>query len=359
MAKKSIFSLELAALVNELQSLISGTIDQIYQLDKELLIRIHVSGAGKQLLRIVPGKFCCLTGSKEMALKPSSFSMQLRKYLDHARIRTIYQHQAERILVLELEKKEKYYLITELFSKGNVVLTDEQYQIIAALEQQSWKDRSVKPGVKYIFPSSLNWKILSGPEFQNILKQSTKRNLATSLATELGLGGWYAEAVCAAAGVSKDKVPADVTLAEQKLILAALRGFIQQIENPRGFIYAEQITPFPLPGEKLLRETTTYNEAIDTLKSVELVSPYEKKIATLMRMREQQETALIHLQEEIAFNTQKAERIYEKYTPLQKLLSIVQGLRKTKNWAEIERELQKEKNITAIDLKNKKVTVNL
>src|SRR3989344_8815342 len=170
MPKKTIFSLELAAIVNELQMLVKGTIDQIYHLDPEILFRIHLPGQGKQLLRIVPGKFCCLTSRKETAPAPSSFSMQLRKYLDHAFIKKIYQQDAERILVLEVEKKEKYYIIAELFSKGNLVLTDNEHKIIAVLEQQSWKDRTVKPGVPYVFPLSMNWKTITLPEFKNIME---------------------------------------------------------------------------------------------------------------------------------------------------------------------------------------------
>jgi predicted ribosome quality control (RQC) complex YloA/Tae2 family protein len=39
-----------------------------------------------------------------------------------------------------------------LFSKGNVILTDSEFEIIAVLERQIWKERTVKPGEKYIFP---------------------------------------------------------------------------------------------------------------------------------------------------------------------------------------------------------------
>lgn len=359
MVKKTISSLELAALVPELQFLVSGRIDQIYQQEHELLFQIYVPGEGKRLLRLVPGKFCCLTTRKETVLNPSSFSMQLRKYLDHAFIQTIYQQDSERILVLEVETKNKFFLITELFSKGNVVLTDAEFKIIAVLEQQSWKDRMVKPGVKYLFPHSFDWKTLTLPALKKILERSTKRNLATALATELGLGGIYAEEVCHQAQVDKEKVPAAITVSDQKNILAALQGIQRQLKSASGFIYAEQITPFPLSGEKELKKTTTYSEAIDTLKSSELVSPYEKKIAQLTRMKEQQEAACGSLQEEITVNTQKADLIYTKYSPLQKLLSIVKELRKTKSWSEVETELKREKNIRKIDLKNKKVIIGL
>src|SRR3989344_7210493 len=176
MPKKSISSLELAALVNEMQFLVKGKIDQIYHQEKDqLLLQLHVPSKGKKLLKVIPGKFLSLTSAKETALKPSSFCMQLRKYLANAFIKNLYQKDSERIVIFELEKPETYFLIIELFSKGNIILTDKNYMIIAALENQEWKDRTVKPKEKYLFPPlEVNWKELSVKKLQSILKKSQK-----------------------------------------------------------------------------------------------------------------------------------------------------------------------------------------
>ena len=88
--------------------------------------------------------------------------MQLRKYLNNAILRGLEQKQAERIVVFELEKEERYYLIIELFSKGNVILAGQDYRIIGVLEQQAWKGRTVKVNEKYIFPPApVDWKTLT------------------------------------------------------------------------------------------------------------------------------------------------------------------------------------------------------
>ena len=92
MPKKSISSLELAALVNELQFLVNGKVSQIYHPESNvLLLQLHAPGKGKQLLKIISGKWLCLTQQKESALKPSGFCMQLRKYIDNAIIKNLYQ----------------------------------------------------------------------------------------------------------------------------------------------------------------------------------------------------------------------------------------------------------------------------
>jgi len=362
MAKKSISSLELAALVKELQFIVKGKISQIYhQEKKELFLQLHARGEGKQLLKIIPGKYLCLSHEKgDSPLRPTGFCMQLRKYLNNAFIKAIEQKDSERIVIFELEKQGDYFLIFELFSKGNIVLTDKDYKIIGSLERQIWKDRTVKQGEIYIFPAAgVNWKKMSEKELAELFQKSDRKNLATCLATEIGLGGLYAEEICKRQGIDKNKLPGEVNTKEIKLILQTIKEFIKLVEEPQGFIYENEIAPFPLEGEEAKEIKKTYNEAIDTIKPFEVISPYDKKIKTIEKTAEQQEEALLSLQEKIEHNTKKGEVIYEKYAPLQKLLEIVKEMRKSKEWTEVATELKKEKNIKSVNLKKKTVVIDL
>ncbi len=362
MPKKNLTSFELTAIINELQFLVNGRISQVYHQEKmELLFQLHAIGEGKKLLKIVPGKFLCLTGRKETPLKPSSFCMQLRKYLNNAFIRKIEQKGSERVVVFEIEKKEKYYLIIELFSRGNLILTDSKNMIIAALEQKRWKDRNVRVKEKYIFPTAgINWKKLNEKELTIILKKSEKKNLATSLATEIGLGGLYAEEVCKLAEVDKDKLQKNVTEKEIKAILKSLKELLKLAEKPTGFIYDDQITPFELKDVKENKKTKTYNEAMDTLNPFEIVSPYEQKIISSKRIITSQELSIKKQESKIELNKKKGEIVYENYQPLQKIIDYVNSARKEgKEWLGIEKELKKVKKIKGISLKNKKIVIDL
>jgi len=358
--KKSIASLELAALINELQILLRGTVSQIYHPnEKEIFIQIHANGS-KYLLKIISGKFLCLTNKKETALTPTSFCMQLRKYLDHAYLKSIQQKNGERIALLEFEKKEKFYLIIEFFSKGNIILADKDYHIIGTLEQQLWKDRIIKVKEQYKFPATgLNWKEMTEKQFSDMLSSSEKKNLATSLATELGLGGIYAEELCVLSEVNKDLPPTEVDKKSIKQLFTSFQEILKLIKKPHGYFYTEQITPFPLKNQQVLKETPTYNEAIDTIRLEQKTSPYDKKIKTLEKTIESQQESINKQENDIIINTKKADLIYEKYTPILKLLEIVKDLRKTKEWKEVEIELKKEKKIKKVDLKNKKVVLDL
>ena len=361
MPKKNISSIELTALIHELQILVKGKIPHIYhQEDKELLLQFHVPNQGKQLLKIIPGKWLCLTKIKESAIRPSGFCMLLRKYLDNAFVKSISQKDSERIVIFELEKKEKFHLIIELFSKGNIILTNEQYIIIGALEKQEWKDRSIKPGEKYLLPpATMGWKTITEKELKSLLQQSEKRNLATALATDLGLGGVYAEEVCLRAQISKDLLPSTIGEKVTNALAQSLHDIQKMLEHPHGYITADQITPFPLTQSIIVQETQTYNEAIDTLQVVAKASPYEKRIKSMEHMIHEQEDAIQKQENAILENTKGGELIYEKYQPLQKLLEIVQSMRKTKKWDEIATELKKEKKIKHIDLKTKKIVIDL
>ncbi len=362
MVKKSISSLELAALLQELQFLKKSKLTQIYhQEEQELLFQFHVPNKGKQLVKIVPGKFLCSIPIKEETpLKPSSFCMQLRKYLSNAFVKDVWQKDAERIVVFNLEKEEKFTLIIELFSKGNIVLVDDKGEIITVLERQIWKDRMVKPGEKYLFPATgVNWKTITEKELGEMVGKSEKRNLATALATEIGLGGSYAEETCTRAGVDKEIKPNALSKDEVKMVCNAIHSFIKLIEQPKGYFYGEEITPFPLMGRTELKVVESYNEAIATLNPYQKKSPYEQKIKTLLRMVEAQDEAIQKQQENIVLNTRKGEVVYENYAPLQKLLVIVKDLRKTTDWNNIAVELKKEKKIKSVDLKNKKIVVEL
>ena len=344
--------------------MVQGKISQLYHHWEgdfdELLLQLHAPGKGKQLLKIIPGKLACITTHKETAVKPSGFTMLLRKYLDNAIIRALYQKDAERIMIFELEKESNYFLIIELFSKGNVILTDKNNIIIRALEERVWKDRTIKAKEPYVYPPSpLNWKTITEKQLYELLQQSQKRNLATALATDLGLGGVYAEELCLVAGIHKDTLPPALKSNEAGALFQTLRSFIQKIKNPRGYMYLEQVTPFPLQGQTPSEVKQTYTEAIDTLNPSRKVSPYHQRIKSIEHMVMEQQEAIAKQEELIILNTAKGERIYEKYAPLHKMLEIVKQLRKNKDWKDIAVELGKEKKIKKVDLKNKKVVIEL
>ncbi len=367
MNKKSLSSLELAAIVKELQFLARSKISQVYYSDGLLLLQLHVSGEGKQLLKIISGKLMCLTKIKDTADKPSGFCQQLRKYLNGGIITSITQKDAERVVSIEVENilegsklKQKFCLIVELFSTGNIILTDKEQVIITALESRVWKDRVIKPREKYILPPlNVNYLSLTKDQLKNLLHKSDKRNLVTFMATEIGLGGLYAEEVCKLAGIDKNKIPKEVPESWIFPIHKALQDIISKLKETQGYVYAENITPFKLLGVEPVKVTDTYNEAIDELNPLAKASPYEQKIKSMERIVTEQEESIKKAEEAIAENKRTGELIYENYVSIQQMLGIVKEMCKTMEWKEIGEELKKIKKLVRVDLKGKKVVLEL
>ncbi len=366
MPKTTLSSVELAAVVEELQFLNGARISRVYDYEERaLLLELHLREKGKQLLRIIPGKFLNLTVAKESPIQPSGFVQQLRKYLDGAFLHSVQQKGGERIVLFEIEgvaeqKGKKFSLMVEFFSKGNIILTDHANVIIACLERQAWKDRTIKPGEKYLFPPApANWKTVTEAQMHELLQKSNKKSVIISLALELGLGGLYAEELCSTAGIDKEKVPSSISFSESACLIGELQHLKKKLQKPQGFLYAEEITPFALSGKTSLKTTPTYNEALDALRPFEKTSPYHKKIDQLQKTILSQEDSLQQLQQKIQEESRKGEFIYENYTFFQRLLEHLKELLKSGGMEAVEKEMQHDKRILQVSKAQKKVTVAL
>ncbi len=372
--------MDLAALVSELQFLRDGKLNQIYHPQKnELIFQIHArAGQGKQLLRIIPGKFMNLTSEKESSLRPSGFCMQLRKYLSGAFIREIYQKGSERIVVFVLEKAVfvadvgkdsgekkilRYHLVAEFFSKGNFLVADANWQIIGTLSRQIWESRTIKAKEKYEFPpAKLDWKEVKEAKFREIVLSSEKKNLATCLATEIGLGGVIAEELCARKKVDSKQLPGLVKEGEVKLLFAALQEVLDELDAGKGFLFSDgDMSPLHLVSKEVEKEFANFNAALATVDPFERVSPYQQKIANQQKIISQQEESLKKIEQRIEEYGAMGEVVYSNYAALSQLLLIVKDLRSAQGmgWASIKDELLKESKISKVDLKNKKIVIDL
>ncbi|MBS3123848.1 NFACT family protein [Candidatus Woesearchaeota archaeon] len=361
MAKKSVTSVELAAVIEELHFLLQSKISQIYSVEEHgLLLQWHLAGEGKKLLRILPGKWLNLSEIKEPSEKLSQFCTQMRKYLGNATLRDLYQKNSERIVVFKLEKKEVYHLIVEFFSKGNIILTDENFKIIGVQERQIWKDRVVKPEEVYVFPASkVNWKLLEVEALKALLRQSSMGSLVKFLAAEVGLGGVYAEEVCSRAHLEKQKLPALVTEEEMNMVITVIEEFKESLKNSKGYLYDDEVTPFPLLLRQPKEVLASYNAALDKWEPAQKSSPQEQAIESMENIIEQQENSLKEQAEKADATKKKGETIYENYMLVRELLQIYNVMKGKNQVSEIEAALKKTGKVKSFNSITRKMTVEL
>ncbi len=379
--KTQLTSVDVYMQVNELNgALCSARIDKAYQIaEKELKIRVHIRGEGSRDLIIAPN-FICVSGYKRAAPEtPSSFAMQLRKHLKGAFIREVRQRGFERIIEFYIEKKDcRYRLICELFSRGNVILCDDKGKILGLMEWQRWKHRKLGVGQEYSYPPGrINPLEISQPEFRGILEASAKSTVA-ALATDLGLGGTYAEEVCLRAEVDKDKNFTGLNDDEIKRLYNVFLDLTTTVKNheikPRIILADEKsidVTPFPLriyEGMKL-KEFESFNLAIDEYFSEkesisvrrDAESRFNQKMGKI-RLIEQEQTKTIEELEGVAVECKDiGDLIYQNMNDVEEILKTVKKLRdRDYGWEDIDRELSgKRFNKLVVESVNKDSSINL
>jgi predicted ribosome quality control (RQC) complex YloA/Tae2 family protein len=281
--------------------------------------------------------------------------MFLRKYLNGARIISVSQPQFERVLEIGLQKgAESYFLIVELFSKGNVIICDKDKKILVPLRAQEWKDRVIKPRQQYLLPQkTLDLSALDFPRFKELISSSTKDQLVKALAIELGIGGTYAEELCLKSDVDKVKSPDAATDQELRLLLKNFEDLLDLAAhgNIKAYIVYENSTaidvqPFELQLYKGLRKEPyeTFGSAVDvffvknitekqTASNLRLIETEIEKQRMLLEQHKQ------YLEENLAKAKQeraKADLIYADLDKLRSMTDAIKEARENKTpWPEI------------------------
>lgn len=234
--KNQLSSFDIAALVKEFSILIGSYIDKIYQtLSGEVVIRINTK-SGRKYLFIDPAGWIFIARREkklEIPEKATNFAMCLRKYLAGGKIAEIKQEGFDRIVELEISQKgKKHFLVAELFSKGNIILLNEQREIILPLSKQAWRHRTIKPGAEYIYPPCKpNPAKISLTELRAVLEKA-KKDILRTLVLELYLPGIYAEEACLNADINPDAEPKSLTDGQIESIHSAMMKLFKAEKNP-------------------------------------------------------------------------------------------------------------------------------
>jgi len=374
--KNEISSLELYYLIKELKSLEGSKIDRIYHqknTQKEMTISCHVTSQGKTLLKIMLPGIILLDDSKDASDTPTGFGMMLRKYLEGSRIKSIEQKDFERVITITIDVKNgseilQYYLIVELFSKGNIIFCDDKLKILNIIEEQTWKDRTLKRGEIYLYPKSkINTLKIGEEEFIEQLKSSDKESLVKALAITFNLGGIYAEELCLDSKIEKDiktKTLKDSEYHELYKNIILLLHEETEANSVEGNIF-----PFILESfkDKELKKYVSFSEAIrenyDIIKHIESKKGINKNVEKIQNTIDEQSKLLAECEEGYKENQAKGELLYEKYQEISDILKIIKEARTKYSWNAIKEKLNDnptfKKIIKEIDEKNNSIIIEI
>ena len=357
--KRELSSIDLAALVTELGRYEGSKVDKAYLYGDSLLrLRMRDFDRGRIELMIEVGdiKRAHVADPEHVADapgRPPNFAKMLRNRLSGADFAGVSQYEFDRILRFEFERPDaNTTIVAELFGQGNVAVLDEHGDVVQSLETVRLKSRTVAPGAQYEYPGSrLNPLDVSYEAFVQQMDDSTS-DVVRTLATQLNLGGQYAEEVCTRAGVEKELSIDEADEAVYKAVYDALRELSARLRSgdvdPRVYLEDDRVvdvTPFPLEEHESdsfdSEAFDSFNDAVDEYffrfdRSDEKETQdtggsnrpdFEAEIAKQQRIIDQQEGAIDSFDEQAAAEREKAELIYAQYDLVDEILSTIQDAR--------------------------------
>lgn len=360
---KELTSLDLHFLTKELQDLLNSKIEKAFQ-DESFILQTHSASMGKRYINVMLPSLIYFSKEKSEIEESGKFALSIRKHIAGARIREIKQKEFERILELTLETKEKkLFLYIELFRPGNIILTDEALKIIMAQTYKGFGSRVIRPGGIYEYPKhEYNLLDMDELKLKALIEKSDKSSIVITLATELGLGGNYAEYLCEKAGV--DKKSQKISDRDVKKLNSEINTLL--VSKHHGYLNKEkeQISVIPIENSEI---HDTLNEILDKIltkkasetKHNEQESKIEKKKSQALSIIRQQEAMIKGMEKAIEENQKKGELIYENYTDLELILKELNKAKEKYSWKEIKEKLKGHKVIKDLDEKEKKIVVDL
>jgi len=335
--KQEMSGVDVHCVVDELSALVDGRVGKVYQHgESELRLTVHKAGMGRQNITLEAGRRIHLTRHPKLTRVAPSFAMLARKHLQGARLASVSQQGFDRLVWLKFERGgETKTLVAELFARGNVLILDEQNNIVASLKQFSYKDRSLRMGRQYLSPPSQpDPEQLDAARLSQLFGTSDS-DLVRTLATRAGLGGLYAEEVCALASLEKHTPCAALSAEEAPELLAleeALKGLLSKLETERKpAIVLEGGKRIDCVPVELVRYAEheklhfdTFSEALDEFffedkPEAPPVESHSQEGALEHRLTMQRRT-LERYEKQKAEAQSKAELLYANYTQVEKAL---------------------------------------
>ncbi len=222
-----------------------------------------------------------------------------------------------------------------------MVVIDETGKIMLPLKRKSFASRKIKVGENYKRPPSRGNPLkMSEDDLMTLCKSSRDKDIIRVLASELGLGGLYAEEVCKKAGIDNKKKANELTENEIKAIHATiLRIFEPIITNDKSKLKAHIVVEKEgkvdvLPFELSIYETKekvffpSFNDAADDFFTTQIaeeieekaIDKREKEIEKYERILNEQAQALRKFTIKEKECIEKGELIYARYTEIEDIL---------------------------------------
>lgn len=279
--------------------------------------------------------------------------MTLRKHVENAILEKVSQVAFDRIVELEFVRGgERTTLVAEFFGEGNVMLVKGGI-IAAVMKPQRFKDRDLFGKAAYAYPPQKLNPFEVSPEMLAEIVDKSSLGLVKTLAVTLGLGGQYAEEVCARANVEKNKT--SITGEDALKVFQALQALREASGREKAVIVFRDGTPIDVVPIRLrayresdVKEFDSFNTAADeyftaheSSKLRVLREERSRKEIEKLEARLEEQTQTVQKYKEKAEHYQSfGEAIYSKFNVVDGVLKALSEARKRYQWSEIKQALK-------------------
>jgi len=378
--KDTISSFDLAAVIHEIKDLCIGAIiNNIYQIDTVFIFKLKTYKGTINLL-IEPARRVHTTIYRRPKPRiPPNFCMTLRKYLRRKVITEFKQYFFDRVLIInaarryrdpetnEIKYAEKNSLICELFNRGELILLNDQNKVIISTRYKTMRDRRIIPNREFEFAPvrGLNLYDVKLEEFLEYAKNSNK-SIVNFLASEVGIGGKYAEECCIRCDIDKMVPVKSLDIEKLNDIFQILKSFINKIKNkelePVILLENDNIVgfePFRLKIDSKFQfvEKENYNTVLDEVfsqnENIEIVeeeiSETRTKISKEEKIIQAQKAAIEKLEKKARDYKEYGDLIYQNFDLIQNIIKSLEDARnKGYSWKNIQEQIENAKKNNTI-----------
>jgi predicted ribosome quality control (RQC) complex YloA/Tae2 family protein len=306
-------------LVRGWQHLVGGRIQKVYLKDRVHYIDVYSKGSYPLL---ITDELAFITSVKlTWPRSPSGYCLFLRRRLTNARVTGVRQLGWERIIVIDVDTKEgPVELIFELLGEVNSMYVKEG-KIVSCLSTHNYGGRVIRGGVEYVPPPART-------DPRNIpLTEIAGEHAAKTFATEWGLGGKWAEEICAASGIEKNT---PLTL---ELVTKAFETLERFRSKTIDAVYGENdALPFPfLTKPAITNQAVTFDAAINAVMRTKLeveeraekAGDAREQLTKQERILKAQTAQITKLEKQVEEKQREGELLYEHYAELDPLLKTM------------------------------------
>ena len=316
--------LELRRVLGEISGLIVGAkVLRLYHMDDGSIILKLRSDSFSGELRIVPGLFFYLVhGGYEKPVELSQAGKVMRSLIEGMRISGASLVEGERILIIELEGRQKLRLICEFLPRGTIVILDEAGRILACLQRLEMRDRRIAPGEQYILPPRRPAPSLETLKETLERQYAPEKKIVSILASEAGLGGRYAEEILQLAGIDRSRKIGELSADEVSRILEAAQEVFEVVNNGQPVVaFSPDGMAQPLPYPMKIYESRGWRfEKAESLNDAFRIA-YEHYLASILEQEKKRvlEEKLRDLEKRIEERRAKADELSTRAMRLRKI----------------------------------------